>query len=98
MPSSAALLEGGANVDLEESQRGRIIGSCVAIFIITDLFVALRLISRKLARAGYWVSSLKYETEAMTIRFADNLFVVGRCLCSHRYGESGCEAVREIRN
>ena len=45
--------EGG--MDINADQRGRIIGSCVAIFIITDLFVLLRLVSRKLARAGYWV-------------------------------------------
>ena len=52
---------GMTTMDLQEDQRGRIIGSCVAIFIITDLFVILRLVSRKLARAGYWVSSLEIE-------------------------------------
>ena len=58
MPSSADLLtgEGDPQVDIHADQRGRIIGSCVAIFIITDVFVVLRLVSRKLARAGYWVS------------------------------------------
>ena len=45
-----------SGVDLKENQRGRIIGSCVALWIITDIFVGLRLVSRKLARAGYWVS------------------------------------------
>lgn len=45
--------EGG--VDINADHRGRIIGSCVAIFIITDIFVLLRLVSRKLARAGFWV-------------------------------------------
>ena len=55
MPPPSALLVDDGNVDLQESQRGRIIGSCVAIFIITDIFVCLRLVSRKLARAGYWV-------------------------------------------
>ena len=43
-----------------DDQRGRIIGSCVAIFIITDIFVLLRLVSRKLAQAGYWVSFFNF--------------------------------------
>ena len=42
-------------MDINADQRGRIIGSCVAIFVITDISVLLRLVSRKLARAGYWV-------------------------------------------
>ena len=53
MPSE--LLSDEAAVDVNDDQRGRIIGSCVAIFVITDIFVLLRLVSRKLARAGYWV-------------------------------------------
>ena len=52
---SSALLSDDAGIDVNADQRGRIIGSCVAIFIITDIFVLLRLVSRKLARAGYWV-------------------------------------------
>ena len=44
--------------DIYADQRGRIIGSCVAIFVITDIFVLLRFVSRKLARAGYWVRNL----------------------------------------
>ena len=44
-----------AQMDIHADQRGRIIGSCVAIFVITDVFILLRLVSRKLARAGYWV-------------------------------------------
>ena len=46
---------GVGGMDINADQRGRIIGSCVAIFIITDIFVLLRFVSRKLARAGYWV-------------------------------------------
>lgn len=41
--------------DLYANQQGRIIGSLTAILIITTLSVALRLLSRKLARAGFWV-------------------------------------------
>ena len=45
------------SVDLEADQRGRIIGSCAAIITLSVLFVILRLLSRKLSRAGYWVRS-----------------------------------------
>lgn len=58
MSSFMDLPSGMTQADLQADQRGRIIGSCVAIFIITDIFVLLRLVSRKLARAGYWVSLL----------------------------------------
>ncbi|KAI4187695.1 MAG: hypothetical protein L6R41_002641 [Letrouitia leprolyta] len=40
--------------DLYADQTGRIIGSLSAILVITTLSVALRLLSRKLARAGFW--------------------------------------------
>ncbi|KAI4286587.1 MAG: hypothetical protein L6R35_004157 [Caloplaca aegaea] len=42
------------NFDLYADQRGRIIGSLTAILIITTLTVALRILSRHLARAGFW--------------------------------------------
>lgn len=45
-----------STMDIYADQRGRILGSSIAIFIITDAFVVLRLVSRKLAQAGYWVS------------------------------------------
>lgn len=41
--------------NLYADQRGRIIGSCAAILSLTIIFVFLRLLSRKLSRAGYWV-------------------------------------------
>lgn len=55
MSASVSLAARNAQIDIHADQRGRIIGSCVAIFAITDLSVILRLVSRKLARAGYWV-------------------------------------------
>ncbi len=58
-------------MDMHADQRGRIIGSCVAIFIITDIFVLLRLVSRKLARAGYWVSTSKITSRDGADRDAD---------------------------
>lgn len=47
---------GNPGFDINGDQRGRIIGSCVSIIAITVLFVFLRLLSRKLSKAGFWVS------------------------------------------
>ena len=55
MPSNAGLPVDTSNIDIHADQRGRIIGTCVALIVVTDAFVVLRLVSRKLARAGYWV-------------------------------------------
>ena len=40
---------------LYADQRGRIIGTCAAVIALTSIFVFLRLLSRKLSRAGFWV-------------------------------------------
>ncbi|KAL8958011.1 MAG: hypothetical protein Q9183_005920, partial [Haloplaca sp. 2 TL-2023] len=42
------------NFDLHADQRGRLIGSLTSMIILTTVFTALRLVSRKLARAGLW--------------------------------------------
>ena len=42
-------------VDIHGDQRGRIIGSAAAIITITVIFVLLRLLSRRLSGAGFWV-------------------------------------------
>lgn len=49
---------GKPGFDLYADQRGRIIGTCAAIISLTFIFVFLRLLSRKLSRAGYWVRFL----------------------------------------
>ena len=49
---------GKPGFDLHADQRGRIIGSCVAIIVLTITFVILRLLSRRLSRAGLWVRTL----------------------------------------
>ncbi len=41
--------------DLYADQRGRLIGTLTAVTTLTTTFVFLRLLSRKLSRAGYWV-------------------------------------------
>lgn len=46
---------GKPGFDINGDQRGRIIGSLTSILVITITCVALRLISRKLSRAGFWV-------------------------------------------
>lgn len=40
--------------DLHADQRGRIIASLTSIIVVTTVIVALRLLSRKVARAGFW--------------------------------------------
>ena len=64
---------GEGEMDTDADQRGQIIGSCVAIFIITDILVLLRLMARKPARAGYWVrislSKKRVEKLEMLIDF-----------------------------
>lgn len=51
------------NVDREqeratamENQNQEIIGASVTLLVLSTVFVALRLLSRKLSKAGYWVS------------------------------------------
>ncbi|KAG6986724.1 hypothetical protein G7Y79_00073g098230 [Physcia stellaris] len=45
---------GEPGFDVNGDQRGRIIGANVSIIVITTVFVCLRLLSRKLSRAGFW--------------------------------------------
>ncbi|KAM0798429.1 hypothetical protein BDR22DRAFT_385247 [Usnea florida] len=47
-----------AEGDIHADQRGRIIGSHTATIALTFVFVFLRLLSRKLSRAGYWWDDL----------------------------------------
>ncbi|KAL8677575.1 MAG: hypothetical protein Q9186_006009 [Xanthomendoza sp. 1 TL-2023] len=44
--------------DLYADQRGRMVGSLVSFIVLTTIFVVLRLLSRKLARAGFWYSGM----------------------------------------
>lgn len=46
---------GEPGFDLEANQQGRIIASSVAFIVLTTAFVSLRLLSRRLSRAGLWV-------------------------------------------
>jgi len=53
--SSNSPPHGRPGFDINADQRGRIMGSCVSIIVISITFVVLRMLSRKLSRAGYWV-------------------------------------------
>ena len=44
-------------IDLEANQQGRLVSSMIALIILPTIFVILRLISRKVSQAGYWVRS-----------------------------------------
>ena len=54
--TSMSLDTPSAGADIYADQRGRIIGSYTATISLTFVFVFLRLLSRKLSGAGYWVS------------------------------------------
>lgn len=43
-------------LDLYANQAGRLRGANIVLVILPTIFVALRLASRKISRAGYWVS------------------------------------------
>ena len=42
-------------IDLKANRGPRVIGSTITFIVLPTIFVVLRLISRKVARAGYWV-------------------------------------------
>ncbi|KAL8904400.1 MAG: hypothetical protein Q9207_003296 [Kuettlingeria erythrocarpa] len=45
---------GEPGFDLYANQQGRIIATSVALIVLTTAFVSLRLLSRRLSRAGFW--------------------------------------------
>lgn len=46
---------GEPGFDLYANQQGRIIAASAALIVLTTAFVSLRLLSRRLSRAGFWV-------------------------------------------
>ena len=42
-------------IDLKANQGPRVMGSMITFIVLPTIFVALRLVSRKVAQAGYWV-------------------------------------------
>ena len=55
-PPPALLNKPGFN--LYADQGDKILGTMIALIVLASIFVALRLISRHLARAGFWVSKI----------------------------------------
>ena len=47
--------------ELAQDRRGEVIGASAALLILPTLAVALRLLSRWISRAGFWVSYLTYS-------------------------------------
>ena len=45
-------------IDLNANQQGRLVSSMIALIVLPTTFVILRLISRRVSRAGYWVRSV----------------------------------------
>lgn len=43
------------NPKLDENRNGEILGASIALFILPTLAVTLRLLSRWMSRAGFWV-------------------------------------------
>lgn len=56
-PPPAILHSPGFN--LYADQGDKILGSMIALIVLASTFVALRLASRHLARAGFWVSETR---------------------------------------
>ena len=47
-----------SGIDLNADQGPRLVGSMVTLIVLPTLFVIARLVSRKVARAGYWWDDL----------------------------------------
>ena len=45
-------------IDLSANQGPRLVGSMITLILLPTLFVIARLVSRKVARAGYWWDDL----------------------------------------
>ena len=65
-------------IDLNADQGPRLVGSMITLIVLPTLFVIARLVSRKVARAGYWW---------------DDLLVILACvsdILSRKYADAHC--------
>ena len=46
---------GQPGFNLHADQQGRIVGSMITLLILSTAFVMLRMLSRKLSKAGFWL-------------------------------------------
>ena len=60
-PPSAVAHDPGFN--LYADQGDKIIATMIALIVLASIFVLLRLTSRRLARAGFWVSGMMIRTQ-----------------------------------
>ena len=68
--------------ELAQDRRGEVIGASVPLLILPTLAVALRLLSRWMSRAGFWVSCLTYsdKREDLSIDQWDDFTIVLACV------------------
>ncbi|MDI1491216.1 MAG: hypothetical protein OHK93_002423 [Ramalina farinacea] len=83
MPPPESPPLGKPGFDIHADQRGRIIGSLVATLVITDIFVVLRLVSRKLARVGYWWDDV---WAVIAMLFSNACIIILFCELPNGYG------------
>ena len=71
---------------LYADQGDKILGTMIALIVLASTFVILRLTSRHLARAGFWVSeTVSPATKEESLTRSDCM-IVGRCLDGHSIG------------
>ena len=68
--------------ELAQDRRGEVIGASVALLILPTLAVALRLLSRWMSRASFWVSCLAYSDkgEDLSIYQWDDYTIILACV------------------
>lgn len=77
--------DGGSHDYLREneSETKRLIGSSVVLIALSTIFVALRLVSRKLSKAGFWVTYYAFPKKKFVLaKWIDadcdkNFYIVG---------------------
>ena len=63
MPSPPEDVVQHPGYDRNADQSGRILGAMIALIILGSTFIILRLTSRHLTRAGFWVSNIVPESK-----------------------------------
>ena len=66
-------------IDLNANQGPRLVGSMIVLIVLPTLFVIARLVSRKVAQAGYWW---------------DDLLVVFACVSNSESENLGCTLLK----
>ena len=64
-PPASVLNRPGYNINADQGDK--ILGTMITLIVLASTFVSLRLISRYLARAGFWVSKMVIRTQKRAI-------------------------------